>query len=1253
MLMKHMTNLLMTCGLLSSLLMPPAIALGSDLTLSRTTTFPLVQTAPVIDGRLDEPIWQQASAITNFLNLERLKKTADESTTVLLLADEQNLYLGFICESHDPAKIIADHGQEHRDALRLYKDDVVELFLDPMRTKDDCYHWIVNVNGAIYDSTNHRLISTEKMIRTPEWNSNAQAAGSRGDKAWFVELRIPLSDLRPEEQVAIKAGRPFGLQFARENRTTPDITTQLSTWSACYLFSEPMEFGSATVGGQSLKETATTWQQKIAADVFLAEKPTRPTYHFTRVFDFGLADAASANYPQADTQTITADAIYKTGETAGFTQASQPTAYTAPNQGKRYYGSQLSPLAADYLESRQAATFSFDLPAGDYEAILVVGKDYRTSMNGIAPVRVRLSAGQSSLIAENLIPARTFSKHRLPFTSVHNQPVEIQLEPEQGTAWAIKYVLVYPASEVSQALAAADWLERDEFNYPFEEWISQAKLWVDHPPATSPIFLPSEQRNGFALVNVPSAQYVPRNWSPATQQGRGSLDDITAPGQHLAMQMAFHAIAPQHSLRVELESADEGLTVTLMQTRYKYEPIGRGTLNQMGRTPNLLWQSSPVQLSAGQTQPYWLLVDVSPHQKPGVYQGAVAFYDGQNKIATRSFRLAVLPDVLSADAVQRSVYFTSPSSAYGQAPWSTLTSQEKSLIALDTKRQLQDLRRHGVSWVNTPGAASSYKKSTQGQWVYQPTDQEQIYFDLLKQTGVKELATFILGFDAYSPGPFILNEDLKAHGFEPLANISDRYKVDGKVSDELIATLTELTRQNIALRQQQGLHVPAFEIWDEPGHLHSKAMVPFLNAVRQGGGRTASTVISGAFPALSGQLDSKIYAMVGQVGGEAESPQDIAAHQQSEGSKYYAYHNAILMGRDPRIPRLTQAYWASAWNLDGLTSWKYFKINGDVQLKPSHHPLMFDASGNLLSSTPNWEAVAQGIFDSRLEQTLQTLASGDGPRKEQARAFLTQLRNSMSGTTLAALMGGFSSLSGGIVVDQNNWSAAQFDYLRARLAEQVLTLSGEPEVQALNDLVQTIRNDAAARVKDELAIATVAKDQPEKLTRMFVNGSFEEGGKDQWGNMKVPDFTRWSRNALLDDTVAHTGKRSLKFTHQDHKQIDVVVSRFLPLEQGQTYRLDGWARRDADAQGIDAATGIWMQTYADKDAAAYARRVQLRFPVSKPSFEWTKFTHTFTAQADESILDVRIFNNDPTSIIHIDDLQITQIKGLAADDLLY
>lgn len=190
-------------------------------------------------------------------------------------------------------------------------------------------------------------------------------------------------------------------------------------------------------------------------------------------------------------------------------------------------------------------------------------------------------------------------------------------------------------------------------------------------------------------------------------------------------------------------------------------------------------------------------------------------------------------------------------------------------------------------------------------------------------------------------------------------------------------------------------------------------------------------------------------------------------------------------------------------------------------------------------------------------------------------------------------------------------------------------------------------------LKNELKISTTAQDQPEKLTQLFVNGSFEEGGKDQWGNMKVPDFTRWSRNALLDDTVAHTGKRSLKFTHQDHKQIDVVVSRFLPLEQDQTYRLDGWARRDAVAQGIDAATGIWMQTCADKDATEFSRRVQLRIPTSQPSFEWTKFSHTFTVQADETILDVRIFNNDATSVIHVDDLQITQIKGLTADDLLY
>src|SRR5881392_2763491 len=66
----------------------------------RTAQASRVDHAPKLDGTLDDPVWQQATAITNFLQREPYEGQAPtEKTEVRILYTKHEVYFGVAC--HD------------------------------------------------------------------------------------------------------------------------------------------------------------------------------------------------------------------------------------------------------------------------------------------------------------------------------------------------------------------------------------------------------------------------------------------------------------------------------------------------------------------------------------------------------------------------------------------------------------------------------------------------------------------------------------------------------------------------------------------------------------------------------------------------------------------------------------------------------------------------------------------------------------------------------------------------------------------------------------------------------------------------------------------------------------------------------------------------------------------------------------------------------------------------------------------------
>lgn len=143
-----------------------------------------VETAPVIDGRLDDAIWGQAviadAVESDWISFGRLRKNEPLrfGRRAYLLYDDENLYLGLFAEADDPANLRIDAGQD------IFSGDGVELHA---KTREGHYlHLGISVNG----SNNVGTLSNASGI------SRVQSASSFLDDGWSTEVVIPWEVLR-------------------------------------------------------------------------------------------------------------------------------------------------------------------------------------------------------------------------------------------------------------------------------------------------------------------------------------------------------------------------------------------------------------------------------------------------------------------------------------------------------------------------------------------------------------------------------------------------------------------------------------------------------------------------------------------------------------------------------------------------------------------------------------------------------------------------------------------------------------------------------------------------------------------------------------------------------------------------------------------------------------------------------------------------------------------------------------------------
>jgi hypothetical protein len=156
-----------------------------------------------IDGRLNEPVWEQAPVATDFTqNRPEPGRPATERTEVRVLYDEHAVYVG-VRLYDSPDSIAAQLAR--RDAIAGTYSDLFFVMLDSYHDRRTAFNFGVNPRGVKVD-----LLFSDDSRRNLSWNAVWNVATQIDSLGWTAEFRIPLSQLRynPEQTV-------WGLNFQR------------------------------------------------------------------------------------------------------------------------------------------------------------------------------------------------------------------------------------------------------------------------------------------------------------------------------------------------------------------------------------------------------------------------------------------------------------------------------------------------------------------------------------------------------------------------------------------------------------------------------------------------------------------------------------------------------------------------------------------------------------------------------------------------------------------------------------------------------------------------------------------------------------------------------------------------------------------------------------------------------------------------------------------------------------------------------
>ena len=145
--------------------------------------------APVIDGRLDDPLWERCVPIGELTQVVPVAgATPSERTEVRLAVDEDALYIALRCYDRDLPGI--RDTQMRRDA-NLDPDDRVEFLIDTFDDDRNAYWFQIGPAGSKGDA----LLAGDGTRFNKQWNGLWYGRARIDAEGWTAELAIPAATI--------------------------------------------------------------------------------------------------------------------------------------------------------------------------------------------------------------------------------------------------------------------------------------------------------------------------------------------------------------------------------------------------------------------------------------------------------------------------------------------------------------------------------------------------------------------------------------------------------------------------------------------------------------------------------------------------------------------------------------------------------------------------------------------------------------------------------------------------------------------------------------------------------------------------------------------------------------------------------------------------------------------------------------------------------------------------------------------------
>ncbi len=165
-----------------------------------------------IDGKLNEPVWENAEWQNNFIQYEPNEGSRPgQKTEIAVLLDENDIFVAFKAFDSSPDSIV--QRMTRRDDV---DGDLVAVQFDSYHDRRTAFSFMVSAAGI----KKEYLISNDGENEDSSWDPIWWVKTSRDSLGWYAEMRIPLTQLRFEGNNEQTWGLQAGRLLFRKNETS-------------------------------------------------------------------------------------------------------------------------------------------------------------------------------------------------------------------------------------------------------------------------------------------------------------------------------------------------------------------------------------------------------------------------------------------------------------------------------------------------------------------------------------------------------------------------------------------------------------------------------------------------------------------------------------------------------------------------------------------------------------------------------------------------------------------------------------------------------------------------------------------------------------------------------------------------------------------------------------------------------------------------------------------------------------------------